>query len=84
MKAKNITCKPSISTNVFEFSSLNDCSIEEEAHTLKEKLNTMTDFQMYCPTDSEDCLPKCSDEILLDRIEAYSESNNEKVTSLLN
>ena len=77
MKVNNITCKPTISMNVFEFSSLDECTIEEEAHILKEKLNALTDFQMYCPTDSKDCLPKCSDEVLLDKTEASSESNNE-------
>ena len=73
MKYANITCKPTIAMNIFNFSSLDQCSIKEEAEILK-TMTLMTDFQKFCKK-KEICLPVCSQEKLLFQTEASSGGN---------
>ena len=73
MKYANITCKPTIAMNIFNFSHLDRCSIKEETEIFK-TMRQMTDFQKYC-TKKEMCLPVCSQEKLLFQTEASSGGN---------
>ena len=73
METRNMSCKPTVTMNIFNHSSLAVCTEEEEA-TIVQNINDLPDMQNYC-TDKEKCLPVCSQEMLLYCTESTRDNN---------